>query len=141
MGLGKTLTALLAARSLMRCVDLRLMVVAPVGLHPHWRREAEGVDLQLQLVSWARLPKELPPAGTLLVVDEAHFAQSLRAARTAALLRLARHPRLRAIWMLTGTPMKNGRPDQLFPLLAAIDHPIARDQRLYEERYCQGHWR
>ena len=141
MGLGKTLTALLAARSLMRCTDLRLMVVAPVGLHSHWRREAEVVDLQLQLVSWARLPKELPPAGTLLVVDEAHFAQSLRAARTAALLRLARHPRLRAIWMLTGTPMKNGRPDQLFPLLAAIDHPIARDQRLYEERYCQGHWR
>ena len=43
--------------------------------------------------------------------------------------------------MLTGTPMKNGRPDQLFPLLAAIDHPIARDQRQYEERYCQGHWR
>ena len=73
MGLGKTLTALLAARSLMRCTSLRLMVVAPVGLHPHWRREAEGVNLRLQLVSWARLPAELPPAGTLLVVDEAHF--------------------------------------------------------------------
>ena len=141
MGLGKTLTALLAARSLMRCSALRLMVVAPVGLHPHWRREADAVDLSLELVSWARLPAELPPAGTLLVVDEAHFAQSLQAVRTSALLRLARHPRLRAIWLLTGTPMKNGRPAQLFPLLAAMDHPIARDQRLFEERYCQGHWR
>ena len=99
------------------------------------------VDLQPALVSWARLPAELPPAGTLLVVDEAHFAQSLQANRTAALLRLARHPRLRAIWMLTGTPMKNGRPAQLYPLLAAMDHPIARDQRQFEERYCQGHWR
>ena len=117
------------------------MVVAPVGLHAHWRREAETVDLQPALVSWARLPAELPPAGTLLVVDEAHFAQSLQANRTAALLRLARHPRLRAIWMLTGTPMKNGRPAQLYPLLAAMDHPIARDQRQFEERYCQGHWR
>ena len=141
MGLGKTLTALLAARALMRCSALRLMVVAPVGLHPHWRREAAALDLSLELVSWARLPAELPPAGTLLVVDEAHFAQSLQAARTAALLRLARHPRLRAIWLLTGTPMKNGRPAQLFPLLAAMDHPLARDQRLFEERYCQGHWR
>ena len=75
------------------------------------------------------------------MVDEAHFAQSLQAARTAGLLRLARHPRLRAIWLLTGTPMKNGRPAQLFPLLAAMDHPLARDQRLFEERYCQGHWR
>ena len=141
MGLGKTLTALLAVRSLLRCSDCRLMVIAPVGLHPHWQREAELLNLEPELVSWARLPPELPPAGTVLVVDEAHFAQSLQANRTAALLRLARHPRLRAIWMLTGTPMKNGRPAQLYPLLAAIDHPIARDQRLFEERYCQGHWR
>ena len=59
------------------------------------------------------------------MVDEAHYGQSMAALRTQALLRLARHPRLRAIWLLTGTPMKNGRPDQLYPLLAAIDHPIA----------------
>jgi len=141
MGLGKTLTALLAARAMARCSDVRLMVVAPVGLHAHWRREAEAVDLKPELFSWARLPDELPRAGTLLIVDEAHFAQTLQAQRTAALLRLARHPRLRAIWMLTGTPMKNGRPVQLYPLLAAMDHPIARDQRQFEERYCQGHWR
>jgi len=141
MGLGKTLTVLLAARAIVRCAEVRVLVVAPVGLHPHWRREADAVGLSLQLVSWARLPDALPAAGTLLVVDEAHYAQSIKAQRTAALLRLARHPRLRAIWMLTGTPMKNGRPSQLFPLLAAIDHPIARDQRTFEERYCQGHWR
>ena len=74
------------------------------------------------------------------MVDEAHYGQSMAAQRTQALLRLARHPRLRAIWLLTGTPMKNGRPDQLYPLLAAIDHPIARDQRAFEELFCQGHW-
>ena len=140
MGLGKTLTALLAARALVRCAALRVLVVAPVGLHGHWRREADGLDLQLELLSWANLPDGLPEAGTLLLVDEAHYAQTLTARRTEALLRLARHPRLRAIWMLTGTPMKNGRPIQLFPLLAAIDHPLARDQHQYEERYCQGHW-
>ena len=77
----------------------------------------------------------------MLIADEAHFAQTLQAARTQAFLRLARHPRLRAIWLLTGTPMKNGRPVQLFPLLAAIGHPLAADQRHFEERYCQGHWR
>ena len=141
MGLGKTLTALLAARAMVRCAEVRLVVVAPVGLHSHWRREADALGLIPELVSWARLPTSLPPAGTVLVVDEAHYAQSIQAQRTAGLLRLARHPRLRAIWMLTGTPMKNGRPSQLYPLLAAIDHPIARDQRLFEERYCQGHWR
>jgi SNF2 family DNA or RNA helicase len=140
MGLGKTLTSLLAARAMVRCADVQVMVVAPVGLHDHWRLEAAALDLQINLHSWARLPKELPSAGTLLLVDEAHFGQSMRARRTQALLRLARHPRLRAIWLLTGTPMKNGRPDQLYPLLAAIDHPLARDQLEFEKRFCQGHW-
>jgi len=39
--------------------------------------------------------------------------------------------------------MKNGRPQQLFPLLAAIGHPLARDPRTFEERFCLGlgHWR
>ena len=76
----------------------------------------------------------------MLIADEAHYAQNLSAARTRAFLKLARHPRLRAAWLLTGTPMKNGRPVQLFPLLAAIGHPLSADQRAFEERYCQGHW-
>jgi SNF2 family DNA or RNA helicase len=141
MGLGKTLSALVAGRALVRQADCRLVVVAPAGLHHHWRQEAAALQLRLELHSWARLPAELPAAGTVLIADEAHFAQTISAARTQAFLRLARHPRLRAIWLLTGTPMKNGRPVQLFPLLAAISHPLAADQRHYEERYCLGHWR
>ena len=140
MGLGKTLTALAAARALVRSADCRVVVVAPAGLHQHWRQEAAALQLQLELLSWARLPQELPPAGTVLIADEAHYAQTIQARRTQAFLRLSRHPRLRAVWLLTGTPMKNGRPVQLYPLLAAIGHPLAADQRGYEERYCQGHW-
>jgi len=141
MGLGKTLTALVAARALVRLADCRILVIAPVGLHGHWQSEAAALGLQLELHSWARLPPALPPAGTVLIADEAHFAQNGQTRRSQGLLRLARHPRLRAIWLLTGTPMKNGRPAQLFPLLAAIGHPLARDQRAFEEYFCQGHWR
>lgn len=141
MGLGKTLTALAAARAMVRLADCRVLVVAPSGLHHHWRQEACALGLSLDLHSWAKLPAELPPAGCVVLADEAHYAQNLASRRTKALLRLARHPRLRAAWLLTGTPMKNGRPVQLFPLLAAIGHPLAADQRRYEERYCQGHWR
>lgn len=141
MGLGKTLTALVAARTMVRLADCRILVVAPVGLHGHWRREAAALGLLLELHSWARIPAEAPEAGTVLIVDEAHYAQNQQASRTQAFLRLARHPRLRAIWLLSGTPMKNGRPVQLFPLLAAIGHPLGQDQRAFEERYCQGHWR
>ncbi len=141
MGLGKTLTALLAARGMVRTADVRVIVVAPVGLHAHWRHEASVLGFEIDLVSWACLPKNLPSSGTLLLVDEAHFAQSLKSKRSQALLRLARHPRLRAIWLITGTPMKNGRPIELFPLLAAIDHPLAADQRTFEKHFCKGHWR
>ncbi|MFO7629880.1 MAG: DEAD/DEAH box helicase [Prochlorococcaceae cyanobacterium] len=140
MGLGKTLTALVAARAMVRLADCRIVVLAPVGLHQHWRQEALALGLQLELHSWARLPAALPAAGCVVIADEAHFAQNLAARRSQAFLRLARHPRLRAIWLLTGTPMKNGRPRQLFPLLAAIGHPLAADQRRFEERYGQGHW-
>ena len=141
MGLGKTLTALVAARAMVRLTDCRLLVVAPAGLHHHWLSEALALGLRLELHSWARLPRELPEAGTVLIVDEAHYAQNGHAQRSQALLRLARHPRGRAIWLLSGTPMKNGRPSQLFPLLAAIGHPLAGDQRAFEEMFCQGHWR
>lgn len=141
MGLGKTLTVLVAARALARSTDCRVVVIAPVGLHGHWQREAAGVPLEIELHSWARLPQELPAAGTILIADEAHYAQNLSSTRTQRLLRLARHPRLRAIWLLSGTPMKNGRPVQLFPLLAAIGHPLAMDQRGFEELFCAGHWR
>jgi len=141
MGLGKTLSALAAARAMGRLADCRIVVLAPAGLHRLWRQEAAALELQIEVHSWARPPAELPAAGTVLIADEAHFAQTPNSLRTRAFLRLARHPRLRAIWLLTGTPMKNGRPAQLFPLLAAIGHPLGRDQRAYEERYCQGHWR
>ena len=71
-----------------------------------------------------------------LIVDEAHFAQSLSSKRTKALLRLARHPRLRGIWLISGTPMKNGRPYQLYPLLAAMNHPIASNQDSFKRKFC-----
>lgn len=141
MGLGKTLSALVAARAMGRLAGCRIVVLAPAGLHRLWWQEAAALELAIEIHSWARPPTELPPAGTVLIADEAHFAQNLSSLRTRAFLRLARHPRLRAIWLLTGTPMKNGRPAQLFPLLAAIGHPLGRDRRAYEERYCQGHWR
>jgi SNF2 family DNA or RNA helicase len=125
---------------MVRAAGCRIVVLAPSGLHAHWRQEAAALQLRLELLSWAQLPADLPEAGTVLIADEAHYAQNLSSQRTRAFLRLSRHPRLRAAWLLTGTPMKNGRPAQLFPLLAAIGHPLALDQRAFEERYCLGHW-
>jgi hypothetical protein len=54
MGLGKTLTALAAARAMGRLADCRILVVAPAGLHQHWRAEAAALELRLELHSWGR---------------------------------------------------------------------------------------
>lgn len=40
--------------------------------------------------------------------------------------------------MLTGTPMKNGKPSNLFPLLRATRHPFGDDQKRYEFFFCNG---
>ncbi len=135
MGLGKTLTALLASQAIVRSTDALVMVIAPSCLHSLWTEEANAIDLPIILKSWASLPRDLPNQETVLIVDEAHFAQSIKANRTQALLRLSRHPRLRAIWLLTGTPIKNGYPSQLFPLLAAMQHPIASNKKKFHRDF------
>jgi SNF2 family DNA or RNA helicase len=40
--------------------------------------------------------------------------------------------------LLTGTPMKNGKPSNLFPLLKAVRHPLGRNQKAYETHFCNG---
>jgi len=75
----------------------------------------------------------------VIVADEAHYAKSgKKSQRGAAFLALAENPKCVATYALTGTPMKNGRPVELFPLLAAIRHPLSRGKTAYEKRYCDA---
>lgn len=129
MGLGKTREALVAAKVL----GYRVIVVAPAGLRINWLREAEAVDVQIEIYSWAKVPEAVEGDFTL-IADEAHYAQSLKAQRTKRFLALSKVAR--AVFCLTGTPIKNGRPANLFSLLLAIKHPLAQDRKSYEIRYC-----
>ena len=38
--------------------------------------------------------------------------------------------------LATGTPMRNGRPCNLYPLLVGIRHPVARKKIEYDKTYC-----
>ena len=38
----------------------------------------------------------------------------------------------------TGTPMKNGRPSNILPLLIGINHPVSWNKIEYEKKYCDG---
>jgi hypothetical protein len=131
MGLGKTMQALVAARALGH----RIFVIAPAGLRINWLREARAVDARIEVFSWAKVPEPLGIAYTL-IADEAHYAQNMKAARTKKFIELAKGAR--AVFALTGTPIKNGRPTNLFPLLVATKHDLARDRKGYERRYCNA---
>lgn len=131
MGLGKSLQALVAARALGH----RVIVIAPAGLRINWLREAEMAGVVIEVYSWAKCPEPIDEPYTL-IADEAHYAQNLKAARTKKFLALA--DKAAAIFALTGTPIKNGRPVNLFPLLLATRHPLAADRSAYERRYCNA---
>ena len=136
MGLGKTYAALVIGKILKDRLGATIRVIAPVSLKENWKREATlaGVDI-VPPVSWAK-PNFESEDPFVLIADEAHYAQSLKAKRTKAMLELAWHPQCVGLILLTGTPMKNGRPTNLYPLLKALKHPLSYNKTMYEKRYC-----
>jgi hypothetical protein len=131
MGLGKSRVSLIAARAL----NHRIIVVAPAGLRINWLREAEAVHARIEIYSWAKVPETIRGDYTL-IADEAHYAQNMKAQRTKRFLALAKAAK--AVFALTGTPIKNGRPTNLFPLLVATNHPLGKDRSHFERRYCNA---
>lgn len=140
MGLGKSLESLIAARAMQRTFDCPVFVIAPVSLLDNWVREAEKAEVQIECFSWRKMPKPLEHKQYVLIADEAHLYQNINSQRTKKMMELAHHENCLASWLLTGTPIKNGRPVNLFPLLAAVNHPLASDKWEYERHYCNaGH--
>lgn len=134
MGLGKTLQSLVAARAF----ELPVIVLCPASLQINWKREAAMVGVEIQVYSWAKVPA-VPTHDFVLIADEAHYMQNLKAQRTKAALALTESQHCIAAYMLTGTPIKNGRPVNLFPLLKAIRHKLAQNKTYFEKRYCNAH--
>jgi SNF2 family DNA or RNA helicase len=65
----------------------------------------------------------------------------MESTRTKDALKLMSNDKCVGVLLLTGTPMKNGKPCNLFPLLRAVRHPFGDDQKLYEVFFCNGRQR
>ena len=139
MGLGKTLISLIAAKVLLDKKEAeKIIVVCPVSLKTNWQREAEPLNLELEIYSWAKIPTEIEN-NFILICDESHLAQGgTKTQRGKNFLALSKNDNCIACYLLSGTPMKNGRPINLFPLLKAVKHPITKDQTFYHRRYCDA---
>lgn len=72
-----------------------------------------------------------------VLVSNCHYAQNLKAQRTKNFLILSE--RAMAVFCLTGTPIKNGRPVNLFPLLVATRHELGKNKSKYEKHFCDAH--
>ncbi|WP_373527366.1 DEAD/DEAH box helicase [Nostoc sp.] len=138
MGLGKSLEALVAARAMQCTHDCPVFVIAPVSVLDNWVREAERAEVKIECFSWAKMPKPLNNQKYVLICDEAHYAQNINSQRTKKMVELAHHENCLTTWLLTGTPIKNGRPINLYPLLFAVNHPLAADKWEYERYYCNA---
>lgn len=85
--------------------------------------------------------------GYVVICDEAHNMQSMTSQRTKDALKLMQSTqrtqteKCRGVLLLSGTPMKNGRPSNLFPLLQAVRHPFGDHQMRYESNFCDGQQR
>lgn len=140
MGLGKTTQALVAARMF----NLPIVVIAPASLKENWRREAKEVETPLTAVyTWAKFPSSLITEspftrGFVAIFDEAHYGQAgTKSQRGDRFLSLCEEAA--AAFLLTGTPLKNGKPINIMPLLEAIRHPIVADKKRFQIRYCDAH--
>lgn len=86
-------------------------------------------DHHASLVKWARQH----PA--MIVMDESSYIKAMRAARTKACLKLARHFRRR--YVMNGTPIANS-PEDLYAQFLALDYNIIGCTRWeFRLRYCK----
>ena len=140
MGLGKTRTSMIAATILKRFYGLHVWVIAPVTLHEGWRSEASHHGTEIEVFSWASIPEPLDFSKYIVIADEAHYAQSgEKSSRGEAFLALTLNENCKAAFVLTGTPLKNGQPANVYPLLQAVDSELTRGPMAklkFQKRYC-----
>src|SRR5271166_4532052 len=154
MGLGKTVQAI----GVINASNAHnILIVCPASVKLNWARELERWLTRERSISIAMPGKKLEPGEIvicnyeqldkipakasfdLLIADEAHACKNPKSKRTKGIMRLAKKVDGRVI-LLTGTPLLNGRPVELWPLLQIVN-PEEWDKGdkgfvKYAWRYC-----
>jgi SNF2 family DNA or RNA helicase len=138
MGLGKCLTSLVSSRILSKKHRCQVIVIAPVSMMDEWLHFAKVVGVNITTFSWSKLP-EPPEEPYILVADEAHFSGGGSSTiRGRAFAKLTEAKQCLSAILLTGTPIKNARPRNIYPLLRAVKAPVARKKTDFEFRFCDA---
>ena len=163
MGLGKTLTSIVAA---LESGAKKILIVAPSSTKINWEREINVFSNETSIIDgkvWKdakftiinfdilknfhtigngeegkELKRELANAGfDLCIVDEAHYLKNNESIRGKIMVELSVKYNINKFWLLTGTPVAN-RPMDFFNLLKIIKAPIAENWKHFAVRYCDG---
>ena len=135
VGVGKTLTALVAARLYHKVTGGKVVVVCPPSLITNWQRESQDL-IDPIICSSGKIPS--PDDFTerfYLIADEAHYYQNISSKRTQKMLALA--DKADGTLLMTATPIRN-YPSNIFPLLKILRHPLGDNYAAFERRYCDG---
>ena len=158
MGLGKTTSTVIAS---LESGSEKTLIICPASLKINWQREiANYTDKEVSIIEGKKWepaeytiinydilknfhdPKHpeksdiLNYGFDLVVMDEAHYIQNVKAARTKIGNNIAK--KVGKVWLLTGTPMTS-RPMNYYNLLDLVDSPVAENWMAYAIRYCAGY--
>ena len=137
MGLGKTIQSLSACTIAQREYGYKIVVLCPRSMKPDWVSLAKklGIEIEVFTSSHASIPTPFDEP-YVLICDEGHYFQDSKSQRTKKFLTLALSKNCVSQIVLTGTPSKNGRAIELFPILKAIGSPLSSDEWDYKKKYC-----
>lgn len=149
-GLGKTRTAVLAAKKIGACNGL-VVTLGSSRVQFQWAeeiREQLGYDgRDWDVISFNSTLKPTTGRGLrarydVVIIDEAHRCKDLESKWARAVLgRNGLAQRGRFVWLLSGTFMPNYRPVELFPMLKTLHPAFAQMSFLdYARRFCGGYF-
>lgn len=134
MGLGKTIVALIVSKIIYEALKFPTVIITKSSLINDWQKAARELKHpHFTVYSWSKIP-ELDRKITL-ILDEAHMAQNITAQRTKKALKLAESAI--AVYALTGTPIPNGDPANLLPVLKMIKHEVAENTGHFMKYFCK----
>lgn len=151
-GLGKTIVARILLNRLARRQVLRCYFVTPPFLAANVKAEFDkwGTSkVELHVIADTALANEervtellwdicLSNERSILIVDEAHRFKNEKSKRSRGLFRLARP--FRRIVFLSGTPLPNSRPIELWPIVSRYAPSLfGRNFFQFAKRYCGAH--
>lgn len=142
-------------------VPKKTLIICPASLKINWQREiANYTDKEVSIIEGKKWepaeytiinydilknfhdPKHpdksdiLNYGFDLIVMDEAHYIQNVKANRTKIANSIVK--KVGKVWLLTGTPMTS-RPMNYYNLLDLVDSPVAENWMAYAIRYCAGY--